>query len=176
VVRALDKAIDLLETARAAAQQDEDEDESSRMLAGTIDYNLGARLQERFELSLAAGTEDFDLLQHAADLLDLGGDRRAAGEACDLGRYVRARPMAATVATATIGVSQANALTGWTPYPVIAQSGTTGDSVTTWAQIRRGTQPYTKVTCTNTNTYETGVKVYEGSSWSRNAGLGYWTG
>jgi hypothetical protein len=62
---------------------------------------------------------------------------------------------------------------------VIAQSGTTGGSVTTWAQIRRGTQLntyYTKVTCTNTNTYETGVKVYEGSSWSRNAGLGYWTG
>jgi hypothetical protein len=80
--------------------------------------------------------------------------------------------IAATVATSTIGAGQANALTGWTPYTVIAQSSATVGSVTTTAQIRRGTELnryYTKVTCTNTNPAQTLVRVDSGYSRSENA-------
>jgi len=79
--------------------------------------------------------------------------------------------IAAAVATSTIGVGQANALTGWTPYTVIAQTSATVGSVTTTAQIRRGTEfnrYYTKITCTNTNPAFTLVRVRTGSSWSAN--------
>lgn len=46
------------------------------MLAATIRYNLGSRLQELFDLRLAAGREDLAVLQRAADELDevLGAD------------------------------------------------------------------------------------------------------
>jgi hypothetical protein len=41
-----------------------------RWLRHTIMFNLGARLQERFEHDLAAGDADWDVLQRACDLLD----------------------------------------------------------------------------------------------------------
>jgi hypothetical protein len=87
---------------------------------------------------------------------------------------VASMAIAATVATSTIGVGQANALTGWTPYTVIAQSQATVGSVTATAQIRRGTQLntyYTKITCSNWNPATT-IRVAYGSSWSVNIGRG----
>jgi hypothetical protein len=80
----------------------------------------------------------------------------------------------ATVAASTIGVGQAHALTGWTPYTVIAQASNTVGSVTATAEIRRGTELnryYTRLTCHNTNTAETTVRVHSASSYSSNAGF-----
>jgi hypothetical protein len=85
---------------------------------------------------------------------------------------VASMAIAATVATSTIGVGQANALTGWTPYTVIVQTHATVGSVTATAEIRRGTQLnryYTKITCSNWNPATT-VRVQYGYSWSENAG------
>src|SRR5262249_54561348 len=80
--------------------------------------------------------------------------------------------MAAAVATSTIGVGQANALTGWTPYTVIRQTTATVGSVAAIAEIRRGkalNTYYTKITCEDGNPAATSVSVYSGSSWSWNA-------
>ena len=50
--------------------------DSDSVLAATVRYNLGSRLQELFDLRLAAGHEDLNVLQRAADELDevLGAD------------------------------------------------------------------------------------------------------
>jgi hypothetical protein len=60
---ALDEAIGLLEAALAAAQGD-------GQLRATISFNLGVRMQERFELARGQGEPDWDDLQRACDLLD----------------------------------------------------------------------------------------------------------
>ncbi|MGD0064254.1 MAG: CHAT domain-containing protein [Streptosporangiaceae bacterium] len=66
---ALAQAIGLLEEARAAVQGD-------GQLRATITFNLGVRMQERFELSHDKGEPNWDDLQGACDLLD---DVLAAG-------------------------------------------------------------------------------------------------
>ena len=60
---ALAEAIGLLEAARAAAQGD-------GQLRATINFNLGVRMQERFELAREKGKPNWDDLQDACDLLD----------------------------------------------------------------------------------------------------------
>jgi hypothetical protein len=60
---ALAEAIGLLEAALAAAQGD-------GHLRATISFNLGVRMQERFELARGRGEPDWDDLQRACDLLD----------------------------------------------------------------------------------------------------------
>jgi tetratricopeptide (TPR) repeat protein len=60
---ALAEAIGLLEAALAAAQGD-------GQLRATISFNLGVRMQERFELAHEKGKPDWDDLQGACDLLD----------------------------------------------------------------------------------------------------------
>jgi hypothetical protein len=66
---ALDEAIGLLEAALAAVQGD-------GQLRATISFNLGIRMQERFETARGQGEPDWDDLQRACDLLD---DVLAAG-------------------------------------------------------------------------------------------------
>lgn len=66
---ALDEAIGLLEAAVAAVQGD-------GQLRATISFNLGIRMQERFETARGQGEPDWDDLQRACDLLD---DVLAAG-------------------------------------------------------------------------------------------------
>ena len=60
---ALQRAIGLLESALAAARDE-------GQLRATISFNLGARLQQKFEWDLEHGTADWDELQRACDLLD----------------------------------------------------------------------------------------------------------
>jgi len=60
---ALAEAIGLLEAALAAAQGD-------GQLRATISFNLGVRMQERFELAREKGKPNWDDLQRACDLLD----------------------------------------------------------------------------------------------------------
>jgi hypothetical protein len=60
---ALDSAIDLLSQALAAAQGD-------GQLVATINFNLGVRTHQRFELGFDRGEPDWDVLQRACDLLD----------------------------------------------------------------------------------------------------------
>jgi tetratricopeptide (TPR) repeat protein len=64
----LSRAIDLLERALAASGRSEDDIEGS--MAATIAFNLGARLQDRFDLLQARGHIDMPTLQRAADLFD----------------------------------------------------------------------------------------------------------
>jgi hypothetical protein len=59
----LDEAIGLLEAALAAVQGD-------GQLRATIRFNLGVRLQEKFELAHERGDADLPTLQRACDLLD----------------------------------------------------------------------------------------------------------
>jgi len=65
----LDEAISLLEAALAAVQGD-------GQLRATISFNLGVRMQERFQAARGQGEPDWDDLQRACDLLD---DVLAAG-------------------------------------------------------------------------------------------------
>jgi hypothetical protein len=60
---ALDSAIDLLSLALAAAQGDGE-------LVATINFNLGVRTHQRFDLGFDRGEPDWDVLQRACDLLD----------------------------------------------------------------------------------------------------------
>lgn len=60
---ALSEAIGLLEAAFAAIQGD-------GQMRATISFNLGIRMQERFELGRERGAADWDDLQRACDLLD----------------------------------------------------------------------------------------------------------
>jgi tetratricopeptide (TPR) repeat protein len=64
----LSQAIELLERALAASGRGEDDIEGS--LAATIAFNLGARLQDRFDLLRSRGDTDMETLQRAADLFD----------------------------------------------------------------------------------------------------------
>lgn len=64
----LSQAIDLLERALVAAGRAEDEIEGS--LTATIAFNLGARLNDRFDLHRSRGDIDMETLQRAADLFD----------------------------------------------------------------------------------------------------------
>jgi hypothetical protein len=66
---ALDEAIGLLEAALAAVQGD-------GQLRATIGFNLGVRMQDRFQAARGQGEPDWDDLQRACDLLD---DVLAAG-------------------------------------------------------------------------------------------------
>ncbi|MFF0176017.1 CHAT domain-containing protein [Micromonospora profundi] len=64
----LSRAIDLLERALAAAGQAEYDIEGS--MAATIAFNLGARLQDQFDLLRSRGETEMATLQRAADLFD----------------------------------------------------------------------------------------------------------
>ena len=60
---ALDSAIDLLSQALAAVQGDGE-------LVATINFNLGVRTHQHFDLGFDRGEPDWDVLQRACDLLD----------------------------------------------------------------------------------------------------------
>ncbi|WP_436532785.1 CHAT domain-containing protein [Actinoplanes sp. HUAS TT8] len=64
----LDRTIGLLEQALAATGRAEDDIQGS--MAATIAFNLGARLQDRFDVLRDRGEVDMETLQRAADLFD----------------------------------------------------------------------------------------------------------
>jgi len=75
--QALSEATSLLEQALAASRRTSATGgEAKDVLSATIAFNLGVRLQERFEIDREHGHEDLDVLQRAADLFD---DVLAAG-------------------------------------------------------------------------------------------------